>query len=227
MRLDKKYRPADLAGVIAQPKAVALIKRFLEPEYKGLPGICGRAFYITGKSGTGKTTLALIMSNMIADPLYITEIVGRQVTPTFLADQKHRWAYMPMASKQGHVLIVNESHGLMKPAIEVFLDLLENIPDNVLIVFTTTRYESDKNKQSKPISFFETQADAKPFISRCVNIKLAERDLTEPFAARLKEIATIENLDGQPIEAYVKLCKENRNNFRACLMDIDAGKMLN
>lgn len=219
MRLDKKYRPAALAEVIAQDKAVKLINRFIEPEYKGLPGICGRAFYITGKSGTGKSTIAEIMAAMVADPIYIDRVNGRDLTVNFIKELiYHKWAVYPMAQKQGCALIVNESHGLQKPVIEFLLDVLENIPANVLIIFTTTIDGDD---------LFQGQADSGPFASRCVDISLDQRNLAKPFAAELKRIAELENLDGQPIEAYVKLCKENRNNFRACLMEIDSGKMLN
>ena len=55
MTLAEKYRPKTLQEVVGQDKACKVIS--------GLPSVGGRAFYITGKSGTGKTTLAGLSSS--------------------------------------------------------------------------------------------------------------------------------------------------------------------
>jgi len=54
---------------------------------------------------------------------------------------------------------------------------------------------------------------------------LARRGLAELFAQRAYEIAIKEDLNGQPIERYIRLCKDNRNNFRAVLQAIESGQM--
>ena len=62
-------------------------------------------------------------------------------------------------------------------------------------------------------------------LSRCLRLDLARRGLAELFAQRAYEIADKENLNGRPIEQYVRLCKENRNNMRAVLQTIETGAM--
>lgn len=211
MRLDEKYRPTTFQDVVGQEKAVKVISR--------LTANCwgGRAYWFSGGSGSGKTTMARIIAGIGADDLYITEIVGRQLTPSALKRIKDQWIYIPMSEKSGYALIVNESHGLTKPVIEILLDVLENLPQNVVVIFTTTKEGND---------FFEEQLDSSPFASRCINIRMASRGLCEPFAQRVKEIASIEGLDGKPIDDYIRLMKRCRNNLRMALSEIEAGAML-
>ena len=63
------------------------------------------------------------------------------------------------------------------------------------------------------------------FLSRCVKIPLAQRDLAKAFAERARKIATEEALNGKPIGDYVKLVNKHGANFRAVLMDIESGGM--
>ena len=209
MLLHEKYRPKLLSDVVAQSDAVRLVSR-LDPG--------GRAFYITGQSGTGKTTIARILALNSAHPAAITELVARQVSPVMLRD----WLFTVSASRPlfgaCYVLIVNESHGLSKACVEVFLDLIEALPDWAIVIFTTTNDGTNL--------FEDTAFDASPFISRCMRVRLKSRDITGPMAERCKFIAEQEHLDGKPIEDYIKLLREHRNNMRSALMDIESGRML-
>jgi hypothetical protein len=62
--------------------------------------------------------------------------------------------------------------------------------------------------------------------SHCLRLELARRDLAKPFAERARQIAQSEGLDGLPIERYVRLVQEHRNNLRAVLSAVEAGEML-
>ena len=70
--LAEKYRPHEFNQLVGQEKACSTLER-LE--------LGGRAFYITGKSGTGKTTLARIIALKVAQTNHgISEVTGRQLT---------------------------------------------------------------------------------------------------------------------------------------------------
>jgi replication-associated recombination protein RarA len=205
-----RYRPRQWSEVVGQDKALAVLDRCRQ---RG--GLNGRAYWISGKSGTGKSTIALLIASEVADRWATTELDGGQVDSATLAELERDCRQRPMG--RGCCLIVNEAHGLRAPVIRRLLVILESLPAWVTVIFTTTADGQE--------SLFEDQIDAHPLLSRCLLLTLTSRDLAKPFAKLAKEIAQREGLDGQPIERYIKLVNEHRGNLRAVLQAIEAGAM--
>ena len=212
MQLYQKHRPKRLDQVIGQDKAVKTITRLIQN------GAGGRCFWISGISGSGKTTLARIIAGSIADDLYIQEFDCADQLSVSAIDKIEADISYRAFGKGGKAIIINEAHGLRKTTIRRLLGLLERIPGHVVFVFTTTRQGQEK--------LFDDNIDANPLLSRCIRIELTNQGLSKAFGEHCRQIATKENLNGKPVESYVKLAQKCKNNCRMMLQEIESGYMI-
>jgi replication-associated recombination protein RarA len=214
MQLATAYRPKTWTEVVAQDAAVTRLTRLRDTR-----GLSGRCYWITGQSGTGKTTIAHLIAHEIADPACVEEIDAGPLTPADVVDLERTASVYGMGAKQGRVWIINEAHGLRKATVRQLLVTMERLPAHCAIIFTTTNEGA--------AALFEGVEDANPLVSRCLPVPLARRDLAKAFAARAEEIATAEGLNGGKTPAqWLRLVQDHGNNFRSVLQAIDAGMML-
>ena len=204
MLLHEKYRPSTWSDVVGQDKVVKVIRSF-----GNKTGYGGRAYFISDASGSGKTTIARLIAAEVANPICIEEMDASELTAERMREISaniHQYGW----GKGGKAYIVNEVHGLSAPTVRRLLCLLEpdrgGIPSHIVFVFTTT---------VDGLDLFEDHINASPLFSRCTCLSLARRDVAQPFAARVRECLAKDGMNGQPIDWYIKLARECKNNMRA------------
>ena len=209
MQLYEKYRPSHLKDFIGQDKIKKQIDRLMARDDWDRD-----ALFLSGPSGTGKTTLALIMAQSVCKELFINELDGDKCNIQAVHDLE--MSLNLIAPDSWRAVIVNEAHAMSRRAVQAWLTLLERLPKHTLIIFTTT----------EPL-----QADlfgnfSGPFGSRCKVFTFTNQGLAQSMAQRAQEIAQIEDLDGQPLQRYVRLVQDCHNNMREVLQRIDACEMI-
>ncbi len=211
--LFEKYRPRNLRGIVGQTAAVDKVSTILEK------GWGGRAFWISGASGIGKTSLARIIAEEGATDWFVEEYDSGGDFDAAAVEDISKGMYYTAAGKGGRAYIINEAHGLRQWIIQRLLGLLERIPRHVVFIFTTTK-AGEKG-------LFDGQIDAGPLLSRCICIELDDsQEFTKRIASHCRKIAKKEQLDGRAPAEYVELANRYKNNCRAMLQAIETGEML-
>lgn len=219
MQLCEKYRPREWGQFIGNEKAIARVRFTLaRPEF-GTGS--GQVYWVHGDSSTGKTSLALLMAQELGATNWAdcVQINGKGFRAPDVADLEN-WLHLCSSGDSGwKVAIVDEAHCITDGAAENLLVLLEHLPANRLVIFTSTcALEGDLLGPAKSVT--------DPYRSRCKIVKLSNQGLCKPLAEWLKAGAVAEGLDGQSIEKYERLMKDKGNNVRACWQEIEQGEMV-
>lgn len=203
--LTEKWRPKTLDQVVGQEKVLSTIRNIIDSQ-----GLIGQKFYLVGASGVGKTSTARILADMVQPYFDRAEFDAKDVRRDLIREWEEKLESVPIGCK-GRAFVINEAHNLSHDITERLLTFLEKplFVKHGFIVFTTSEKCLFGNPFGDRVDEFEFAAD---------------EAVTLAFALRCREIAQIERLDGQPLEAYVKLVRNHHHSMRKCLRIIGRGE---
>ena len=209
--LYEQYRPHEWAYIVGHDKTKKALLRMRD---KGSLG--GRAFWLSGPSGIGKTSISYLIAGDVCDSDNFIEIDAGGMTPKDIDDLERSLRMRCLGEKSGRAVLINEAHGLRQDSIRKLLVVLERIPAHVTWIFTTT--DVGKEKLFKDI-------DAHPLLSRCIKFELKVDDYADAMVKRAMAIAEQEGLGGAEMADWVALCTACKWNFRDVLTEVEKGVM--
>jgi len=220
MALYNKYRPVSLDMIIGQDA----VKRVLTGQIKR--NDTSNAYLFIGKAGTGKTTVARILSAMLCDSegvtltpraedenvsqilsgrsgIDVTEIDGASNRGIDNAREIKKSAEFPPISMRYKIWIVDECHALTNDAWNALLKVIEEPPSYVVFIFCTT--ESEKVPET--------------IKTRCT--MLSFKELTTPqILGAIKEISDKEGYDAND-EVLKMIAMSARGSMRQAINSLE------
>jgi|GEM_PF-6050096 len=151
-----------LGDMRGNERIIACLKSFVKKP-------CSKAFLLSGPAGTGKTSAAFAMAGELGCDLAVKprecgglfEIASGDLTADTVREMfRTTLAYRPFYGSGQKVLICNEADNMSNQAEFVFLDILENLPPQTVVVFTTNNPEklSARFRQRCECHTFKTPA---------------------------------------------------------------------
>jgi DNA polymerase III delta prime subunit len=181
-----RYRPQTLAGIAGQPAAV----RFLSESIRMIEADAGSAaFVLHGPPGTGKTTAAWAIARQLGCDLEqlelggVVEIASGQQDGRAVTDLAASFRLRPMGGSGWRVAIVNEADAMTRQAEFVWLDVLENLPPKVVIVFTTNSLDTMSERfqsRCQLVEFVAAGQDSEEAVCDLVSSILASEGIEPP-----------------------------------------------
>jgi len=196
MPLAEKYRPRALRDFIGLDKPKRMLAKFAANPYQS-------AWIFIGPPGTGKTTMALALADMLRAEVH--HIPSQQCNVANVEDVIRLCWYVP-ASGGFHLVLVDEADKMSNAAQLHFLSKLDAtaFPPQTIFVFTCNTTEGLEGR----------------FLSRTRRVEFSSYGMATE-ATRLLESIWLREASGASAPNFVRIVKESSNNIRDALMCLE------
>jgi replication-associated recombination protein RarA len=196
MQLAEKYRPRAIEDFIGLDKPKRSLGKFATNLYQS-------AWIFIGPPGTGKTTMALALAEMLRAEVH--HIPSQQCNVGNVEDVIRQCWYVPV-SGGFHLVLVDEADKMSNAAQLHFLSKLDAtaFPPQTIFVFTCNATDG-----------LETR-----FLSRTRQIEFSSYGMASE-ATRLLESIWEREANGASAPNFARIVKESSNNVRDALMTLE------
>jgi replication-associated recombination protein RarA len=166
------------------------------------------AWLFVGPSGTGKTTMAMALGEMM--PAEVHHIPSQNCDLATLERVCRTCAYVPAMGKRMHLILVDEADQ-MTPAAQLYLlSKLDSTAQlqNTIWIFTCNSTDRLQDR----------------FLSRVRTVEFSSYGIASDAAAMLEKV-WFENTTA-PAPNFARIVKESNNNVRESLMKLELELML-
>jgi replication-associated recombination protein RarA len=194
--LAEKYRPRAIAEFIGLDKPKRILGKFVTNPYQS-------AWIFIGPPGTGKTTMALALTEMLHAEVH--HIPSQQCNVANVEDVIRQCWYVPV-SGGFHLVLVDEADKMSNAAQLHFLSKLDAtaFPPQTIFVFTCNATDG-----------LETR-----FLSRTRQIEFSSYGMASE-ATQLLESIWKREANGASAPNFARIVKESSNNVRDALMTLE------
>jgi replication-associated recombination protein RarA len=201
--LTERYRPHSIQDFIGLAKPKALCAKLAARPFPS-------AWLFVGPSGTGKTTLAMALAEMI--PAEVHHIPSSECTLSNIQEKRRICQYTPGPGFKMHLILVDECDRMSDAAQIALLSYLDstNFPPDTIFIFT-----------SNDSSRLESR-----FLSRLRVVEFSSYGMAADAAQLLQRIWEENAPASSTAPNFARIVKESNNNVRESLMRLETELML-
>jgi replication-associated recombination protein RarA len=197
-QLTERYRPRTIQEFAGLDKPKRICARLAENPRSS-------AWLFVGPSGTGKTTMALALAELINAE--ITHVPSQECNLQRITEIRHSCQYAPMFGSHFRLVLIDEADQMTGAAQIALLSMLDatGFPQNTIFIFTANATDRLESR----------------FLSRLQTVEFSSYGIAKDATDLLTRIWQEQAPKDAPAPNFARIVKESNNNVRESLMRLD------